>query len=63
MVAGQWHEPWVDRRQEIAFIGVEMHEAVLRLELDACLPTDAEMAKGAKAWATLPDPFPVCREG
>ena len=63
MVEGQWQEPWGDRRQEIVFIGVEMDEAWLRLQLEACLLTDGEMAKGVKAWAKLPDPFPVWREG
>jgi G3E family GTPase len=62
MVASQWQDPWGDRRQEIVFIGVDMDEAALRRDLDACLLTDAEMAKGAKGWARLPDPFPAWRE-
>jgi G3E family GTPase len=61
MVARHWQEPWGDRRQEIVFIGVGMDEAALRRALDACLLSDAEMAKGPKAWAELPDPFPAWR--
>jgi G3E family GTPase len=63
MVASQWQEPWGDRRQEIVFIGMGMDKAALRRDLEACLLTDAEMAKGAKAWSKLPDPFPAWREG
>jgi hypothetical protein len=42
----------------LVFIGVGLDESAIRRNLDACLLTDAEMALGAKAWATLPDPFP-----
>jgi len=62
-IAQHWQEPWGDRRQEIVLIGVGMDEASLRLDLDACLLTDAEMKGGANAWARLPDPFPAWREG
>jgi G3E family GTPase len=62
MVKDLWLEPYGDRRQEMVFIGVDMDEAAIRRSLDACLLTDAEMKGGPKAWAKLPDPFPVWRE-
>ena len=56
-----WHPMYGDRRQELVFIGIGMNEASVRAGLDACLLTDKEMRAGAKAWANLPDPFPVWR--
>lgn len=56
-----WDPNFGDRRQEIAIIGIDMDEPALRLRLDACLLTDAEMASGIRAWRCLPDPFPRWR--
>jgi G3E family GTPase len=56
-----WDADFGDRRQEIAIIGIDMDEAGLRRRLDACLLTDAEMARGVRAWRSLPDPFPKWR--
>ena len=50
---------WGDRRQELVFIGMEMDEAAIRAQLDACLLTDAEMAPGRAGWVSLADPFPI----
>ncbi|MEQ8661900.1 MAG: GTP-binding protein, partial [Gammaproteobacteria bacterium] len=50
--------PFGDRRQEIVFIGQDLHEADARRALDACLLDDDELAAGAEAWRELPDPFP-----
>jgi G3E family GTPase len=52
-----WQEPWGDRRQEIVVIGAKMNREALTTMLDGALLTDAEMKKGPKAWAALPDPF------
>jgi len=53
-----WQEPWGDRRQELAFIGVELDESTLRAKLDAALLSKKEQAGGPEAWAKLDDPFP-----
>jgi hypothetical protein len=34
-----------------------MDEAALRARLDACLLTDAELARGPEGWAAFDDPF------
>ncbi|MEO1058290.1 MAG: GTP-binding protein, partial [Actinomycetota bacterium] len=50
--------PWGDRRQEIVVIGIDMDEAAIAAEFDACLLTKAEIALGPKKWRLLPDPLP-----
>ncbi|MDR5813470.1 MULTISPECIES: zinc metallochaperone GTPase ZigA [unclassified Caballeronia] len=54
-----WHPEVGDARQEMVLIGIEMDEAGLRQRLDACLLTDAEMARGPAAWLRFADPFPA----
>jgi G3E family GTPase len=54
-----WMEPFGDRRQAIAFLGIEVDRADLNAHLNACLLNDPEMAAGELGWATLPDPFPA----
>jgi G3E family GTPase len=53
-----WDPVFGDRRQELAFVGLDMDEAALRARLDACLLTDDEMAWGPQEWLKIPDPFP-----
>ena len=53
-----WDPLYGDRRQELVLIGVDLPEAEVRAELDACLLTDQELVRGAVAWQSLPDPFP-----
>jgi G3E family GTPase len=55
----EWAEPFGDRRQAIAFMGVDLNWAELNTRLDACLLSASEMKLGERGWATLPDPFPA----
>jgi G3E family GTPase len=57
-IRARWQEPYGDRRQEMAFIGIGMDERALRARFDCCLLTDAELAAGPAAWREMPDPFP-----
>jgi G3E family GTPase len=54
----EWREPFGDRRQAIAFMGLNLDAGKLKAELDACLLSDSEMTAGESSWAGLPDPFP-----
>jgi G3E family GTPase len=54
----EWEEPFGDRRQAIAFMGIHLDAADLSAQLDACLLSESEMTTGEQSWATLPDPFP-----
>jgi G3E family GTPase len=56
-----WDPVFGDRRQEIVIIGIDMDEAELRRRLNACLLSDAEIARGPQAWRRLRDPFPAWR--
>jgi hypothetical protein len=58
MLGRQWDPRFGDRRQEIAFAGIDMNEAMLRARLDECLLTDAEMRRGPEVWQGYADPFP-----
>ncbi len=52
-----WANEVGDCRQEMVFIGQGVDFVNLRLELDACLLNDAELAQGQEHWLTLADPF------
>jgi G3E family GTPase len=56
-IMGHWQPSTGDCRQELVFIGQNIDFAQMRAELDACLLTDAEMARGVDAWRLLADPF------
>ncbi|MDC7719069.1 zinc metallochaperone GTPase ZigA [Vogesella sp. DC21W] len=58
IITSRWAEPWGDRQQELVIIGMGMDQAALTAAFDACLLTEAELAAGPAAWASLPDPFP-----
>ena len=53
-----WEPPFGDRRQEMAFIGLNMNEFEIRERLRRCLMTPAEMVGGPEPWLSLPDPLP-----
>jgi len=55
----EWMEPYGDRRQAIALMGIDLDIMDLNARFDACLLGDSEMASGESSWATLPDPFPA----
>ncbi len=57
-IKAMWHPNFGDRRQQVVIIGQRMDEAALRVSLDACLLTDAELAQGKAAWRKYSDPFP-----
>lgn len=54
----EWQEPFGDRRQAIAFMGLDLHPDACQAQLNACLLTDSEMSAGPESWASLPDPLP-----
>lgn len=58
-LAAVWRQPHGDRRQELVLIGKDIDQTALTAMLDSALLTPAEVQRGAKAWARLPDPFPV----
>ena len=54
----EWQEPFGDRRQAIALMGLDFDPDACQAQLDACLLTNSEMALGLESWSILPDPFP-----
>jgi G3E family GTPase len=54
----EWAEPFGDRRQAIAFMGIDLDSDDLVAQLDACLLGETEMQSGEHSWGALPDPFP-----
>jgi len=55
----EWVEPFGDRRQAIAFMGVDLNPRELSAQLDVCLLSASEMESGPRNWAMLADPFPA----
>jgi G3E family GTPase len=53
-----WDPRFGDRRQQLAFVGIDMNETFLRNRLDECLLDDHELARGPEAWQAYADPFP-----
>jgi G3E family GTPase len=60
--AGEWQEPWGDRRQQIVFIGSGLDRERIEADLDACLLDDAEMEAEVHEWMCLDDPLPTWQQ-
>ncbi|MCP4440049.1 MAG: GTP-binding protein [Aureispira sp.] len=59
-IESDWDKRFGDRKNEIVFIGQDMDEAKIRMELDACLATESELAEGH--WQNgFDDEWPVQR--
>ncbi len=54
----KWDKNWGDRMNELVFIGQEMDEARIRVELEACTLTDSEI-KGFRAGESFKDQWPI----
>lgn len=59
-MAAHWAEPWVDRWQEIVFIGAGIDWPALRARLDGYLMPE-HLAPGSDTLPDLPDPFSAWR--
>ncbi|OBY75140.1 zinc metallochaperone GTPase ZigA [Acinetobacter gyllenbergii] len=56
-IAKNWDDATGDARQELVLIGMEMDQAGLTEQFDACLLNDEEMALGAEQWQKFENPF------
>jgi G3E family GTPase len=54
----EWVPPFGDRRQEIAFIGIDLDAQSIRQRLEEALLTYQEMRDGPDSWYSIPDPLP-----
>jgi G3E family GTPase len=54
----EWEEPFGDRRQAIALMGLNLDPDAGKAQLEASLLTDMEMSAGPESWRGLIDPFP-----
>ena len=52
-----WHPLYQDRMNELVFIGTQLKEDWMRMELEGCLCTEEEIGK-MKAGHEFEDPFP-----
>ena len=48
-----WDGPWKDRRQELVFIGQDLHHSVVHEVLDQCLLSDEEFEMGVDYWKAI----------
>ncbi|MCL4118648.1 UNVERIFIED_CONTAM: hypothetical protein GTU68_019258 [Idotea baltica] len=60
LIESEWDENFGDRKNELVFIGQDMNEELIKLELDDCLSTDEELA--TQKWKLgYKDDWPVQR--
>lgn len=57
LIQNNWLDGVGDARQELVFIGIDMEEQSLRMQLNDALLTDAEMAGGVSSWLSFEDPL------
>lgn len=57
LIQDNWLDGVGDARQELVFIGIDMDEQSLRVQLNDALLTDAEMATGLASWLSFEDPL------
>ncbi|QDU98851.1 zinc metallochaperone GTPase ZigA [Lignipirellula cremea] len=57
-VQRDFQQPFGDRRQELVFIGIDMHQSRIESALASCLLTNEELSLGQETWSLLEDPFP-----
>lgn len=57
-VKAGWSETYGDRYQELVFIGQDMDQAAIEVDLKKCQLNYTETRRGMAAWRKLPDPFP-----
>lgn len=58
-IENEFVEPYGDRRQLLAFMGIGMDATELRRRLALALLTDGEITAGDESWKSFPDPFPA----
>ena len=56
-VQEEWHPRFGDRFHKLIFIGKPEILGTIRSELEKCLLTDDELAKGSEYWQQVEDPF------
>ncbi len=54
----EWQEPYGDRRQQLVYIGQNLHKDDMQTALHNCLLDDRELAMATAKWAKFRDPFP-----
>jgi G3E family GTPase len=62
-IKGRWHRTYEDRINELVVIGIDVDEAQVRRELEACLCSDSEAANYRRGLWRPKDPWPKWQNG